>query len=89
MLIQISRAPILQQKYFFIKWKTKVVLAFLSFMLLIHLGTNKKKMKKKKYHAVGTYPKSNRKIREIGVKSIPLTHKFMNAHIFGLIQTVQ
>ena len=67
--------------------QTKNVLAFLSFMLLIHLGTNKNKMKKK-YHTVGTVPQSNRKIVEIEVKSIPLTHKFMNAHIFGLIQTV-
>ena len=88
MVIQISIAPILQQKKTFIKWKTKNVLAFLSFMLLIHLGTNKKKMKKK-YHTVGTVPQSNRKIVEIEVKYIPLTHKFMNAHIFGLIQTVQ
>ena len=43
MVIQISIAPILQQKKTFIQWKTKNVLAFLSFMLLIHLGTQQTK----------------------------------------------
>jgi hypothetical protein len=40
------------------------------------------KIKNKKYHTVGTvlFPKSNRKILETEVKSIPLTHTFLAWH---------
>ena len=40
---------------------------------------NKMKKDKKKYHTVGTFPKSNRKITE-REKSIPLTHIYMTTH---------
>jgi hypothetical protein len=35
----------------------------------------------KKYHGVGTVPKSNRKIVELETKSISLTHTYMTTHI--------
>ena len=38
-------------------------------------------MKKQKYHTVRSIPKSNRRILEIEVKSIPLTLKDMPAHL--------
>jgi hypothetical protein len=35
----------------------------------------------KKYHAVGTIPKSNRRIEELETKSISLTHTYMTTHV--------
>ena len=35
----------------------------------------------KKYHAVGTVPKSNRRIGELETKSISLTHTYMTTHV--------
>ena len=43
------------------------------------------KMKNKKYHTVGTIPKSNIKIVVRG-KMIPITHKYMITHFPGLVQ---
>jgi hypothetical protein len=43
-------------------------------------------MKNNKYYTAGTIPKSNRKIAEREVKSIPLTHKYMTIHFPGLLQ---
>jgi len=43
-------------------------------------GSNKVKNIKKKYHAVGTVPKSSRIIIETESKSIPPTHKYMTAY---------
>ena len=42
----------------------------------------------KKYHIVRTIPKSIRKI-SIGSKIGTLPHKYMTAHIPGLVQTLQ
>ena len=46
-------------------------------------------MKKKKHHAVGTVPKSNRKLVETEAKTIPLTHihDLINTHIHDLSNT--
>ena len=50
------------------------------------------KMKNKKYHTVGTFPKSNRKILEMGKIDTLNTHIlyiyiYMTAHFPGLINT--
>jgi len=42
-------------------------------------------MEKKKYHAAGTVPKSNRKIVETETKSIPITHIYMTADLSTLV----
>ena len=44
-------------------------------------------MKNNKYYTAGTIPKSNKKIAEREVKSIPLTHKYTTTHFPGLIVT--
>jgi hypothetical protein len=41
------------------------------------------KIKNKKYHTVGTFSKSIRKIIETETKSIPLTQIYMTAHFPG------
>ena len=46
-------------------------------------------MKKKIYHTGGAVPKSYRKIVEIEVKFIPLTHKYMTARFHSLVQVLQ
>jgi len=43
---------------------------------------------KNKYHTIGTVSKYNRKIAK-EANSILLTHKYMTAHIRGLVQTLQ
>jgi hypothetical protein len=44
-------------------------------------------MKNKKYHTVGTIPKSNTKMVKGTIDT--LTHKYMAAHFPGLAQTIQ
>jgi hypothetical protein len=44
-------------------------------------------MKNKKYHTVGTIPKSNTKMVKGTIDT--LTHKYMAAHFPGLAQTLQ
>jgi len=47
-------------------------------MILILLFTVSNKMKKKKYHTVGTIPKSNRKIVERGkIDTLTLIYTFL------------
>ena len=47
-------------------------------------------MKNRKYHTVGTVPKSNRKIVERGkIKIDTPTHKYMTVHCPGLVQALQ
>ena len=46
-----------------------------------------KEMKNKKYHTVGTVPKSNRTILERGEKD--RINKYMTAHSTGLAQALQ
>jgi len=47
-------------------------------------------MKNRKYHTVGTVPKSNRKIVERGkIKIDTPTHKYMTAHFPVLVQALQ
>jgi hypothetical protein len=37
----------------------------------------------KKYHTVGSIPKSNRKIVEIEASSILIAHLYMTTHFYG------
>ena len=46
------------------------------------------KLKNKKYHTVGTIPKSNGK-SHLEAISIPLTHKYTTAQFTGLVQALQ
>ena len=44
---------------------------------------------KKKYHTVGTIPKSNIKNSRTSQNRYPLTHKYMTAHCPCLVQSLQ
>jgi len=48
-----------------------------------------KPKKTKKCHIIGIASKYNRKIVETEAESIPLTHKYMTAHLPGSVQALQ
>jgi hypothetical protein len=50
------------------------------------MNIDEMKWKKKKYHTVGTVPKSNLKIVEKGKSTPPPKHTYTIAYLSGLVQ---